>query len=118
MAYDLAQARQREAAINVKPASRRKCRNRAPEDNLELTVVRWTRRRRARAILMSIEVSQEIEARLTDKARRLEISVETLLARLVGGHARPTSTRPRRKMPAWNLGAGALHRRDIYDDAH
>ncbi|HEY1301204.1 MAG TPA: hypothetical protein VGF07_11955 [Stellaceae bacterium] len=66
---------------------------------------------------MSIEVSQQIETRLTDEAKRLGISVETLLARLVGGHAGPTPTRPTRKLPAWNLGAGALHRRDIYEDA-
>ena len=66
---------------------------------------------------MSIEISRETEARLTDEARRLGISVDALLARFVSGHAGPAPTRPRPELPAWNLGAGALHRRDIYDDA-
>ena len=66
---------------------------------------------------MSIEISRETEARLTDEARRLGISVDALLARLVGGHAGPAPTRPKPELPAWNLGAGALHRRDIYADA-
>jgi len=65
---------------------------------------------------MSIEISRETEARLTDEARRLGISVDALLARLVAGHAGPIPTRPRPELPAWNLGAGPLHRRDIYDD--
>jgi hypothetical protein len=65
---------------------------------------------------MSIEISKETETRLTDEARRLGISVDALLTRLVGGHTAPASTRTRPKLPAWNLGAGALHRRDIYDD--
>lgn len=66
---------------------------------------------------MSIEISRETEARLTDEARRLGISVDALLVRLVGGHAGPAPTRPKPELPAWNLGAGALHRRDIYADA-
>lgn len=66
---------------------------------------------------MSIEISREIETRLTEEAEKLGISVDTLLARLVGGHAGPAPTRPKPELPAWNLGAGALHRRDIYDDA-
>ena len=67
---------------------------------------------------MSIEISRETEARLTDEARRLGISVDELLARLIGGrHAGTAPARPRPELPAWNLGAGALHRRDIYDDA-
>ncbi len=68
---------------------------------------------------MSIEISLEIEARLTDEARKLGISVDELLTRLIGGA--PTGTVPARpwpELPAWNLGAGALHRRDIYDDIH
>ena len=35
---------------------------------------------------MSIEVSREIEVRLTDEARRQGISVEALLERLIGEH--------------------------------
>lgn len=65
---------------------------------------------------MSIEISKETEARLTAEARRLGISVDALLARLVGGHAAATRRKP--ELPAWNLGAGTLRRRDIYDDAH
>ncbi|HEV2097541.1 MAG TPA: hypothetical protein VGR45_01305 [Stellaceae bacterium] len=66
---------------------------------------------------MSIEISKETEAQLTSEARRLGISVDTLLARLIGGHAGPAVTRPKPELPAWDLGVGALHRRDIYDDA-
>ncbi len=65
---------------------------------------------------MSIEISKETEARLTAEARRLGISIDALLSRLVDGQAGPTPTRPNPELPAWNLGAGALHRRDIYDD--
>ena len=65
---------------------------------------------------MSIEISKDTEALLTDQARRLGISVDALLTRLLGGHTGQASTRPTPKLPAWNLGAGALHRRDIYDD--
>jgi hypothetical protein len=65
---------------------------------------------------MSIEISRETEARLADEARRQGISIDTLLARFVSGQARATPARPRPELPAWNLGAGPLHRRDIYDD--
>lgn len=88
---------------------------------------------------MSIEISGEIEARLTDEARRLGITVEALLARLVdvqgvhgvhgerGEHeargeqgereAKGDASPAKPELPAWKLGAvGALHRRDIYDD--
>jgi hypothetical protein len=66
---------------------------------------------------MNIEISKETEARLTTEAKRLGISVDTLLARLVDGSAGSPLIRPKPELPAWNLGAGALHRRDIYDDA-
>lgn len=66
---------------------------------------------------MSIEISQETEARLTAEAKRLGITVDALLTRLVGGRAGSAPTRPKTELPAWNLGAGLLHRRDIYDDA-
>jgi hypothetical protein len=66
---------------------------------------------------MSIEISKETEARLTAEARRLGISVDALLARLVGEHAGPAPARPKPELPAWNLGAGPLHRQNIYDDA-
>jgi hypothetical protein len=66
---------------------------------------------------MSIEISKETEARLTAEASRLGISIDALLARLVGRQPEPAPTRPRPELPTWNLGAGSLHRRDIYDDA-
>jgi hypothetical protein len=68
---------------------------------------------------MSIEISREIEARLSDKARRLGVSVETLLERFVTEHAGLTHpTQPGPALPVWHLGgAGALHRSDVYDDA-
>ncbi len=67
---------------------------------------------------MSIEVSREIEVRLTDEARRQGISLEALLERLIserGVMAHVASAVP--ELPVWHLGAvGTLHRRDIYDD--
>jgi hypothetical protein len=68
---------------------------------------------------MSIEVSLETEARITDEARRQGISVEALLERLMserGVTSRVPGTAP--ELPVWRLGViGPLHRRDIYDDA-
>jgi len=68
---------------------------------------------------MSIEISQETEARLAAEARRLGISVDAFLARLISAHTALTkSAHPAATVPVWHLGgAGALHRRDIYDDA-
>jgi hypothetical protein len=67
---------------------------------------------------MSIEVSHETEARITDEARRQGISVEALLERLMserGAAATPVRTAP--ELPVWHLGAvGSLRRCDIYDD--
>lgn len=69
---------------------------------------------------MSIEISEETERRLTDEARRQGVSVDTLLARFIEERAaliRPA--RPKPELPVWHLGgAGALRRRDIYDDVH
>jgi hypothetical protein len=68
---------------------------------------------------MTIEISQETETRLTDEARRCGVSVDTLLRRLIEERTaltHPASVRP--ELPVWHLGGvGALHRRDIYDDA-
>ena len=68
---------------------------------------------------MSIQVSPEIEVRLTDEAQKQGVSVDTLLARLMSERqvtTNPTPSRP--ELPVWHLGGvGALHRRDIYDDA-
>ena len=69
---------------------------------------------------MSLEISHETEVRLTDEARKLGISVEALLERLmsergVTAHIAGNGSTP--KVPVLHLGAmGPLHRRDIYDD--
>ncbi len=81
---------------------------------------------------MSIEISHETEARLTDEARRQGISVDALLERLMKDRStvfasegeaieRARELVPGGKiipeLPVLHLGAmGALHRRDIYDD--
>ena len=68
---------------------------------------------------MSIELSRETEARLTDEARRQGISVDALLERLVSEHGvnAGASAHPIPELPVWHLGGvGSLHRRDIYDD--
>jgi len=68
---------------------------------------------------MSIEISRETEARLADEARRRGISVDALLTQFVSERAaqtHPVQAKP--ELPVWHLGrVGALHRRDIYDDA-
>jgi hypothetical protein len=71
---------------------------------------------------MSIVISNEIEARLTEEARKLGISIEALLERLISerlaeAHLGGNASAP--KVPILHLGAiGALHRRDIYEDVH
>ena len=63
--------------------------------------------------------AREIETRLADEARRQGISVDALLERLINERAAltpPAQCNP--ELPVWHLGGvGALHRRDIYDDA-
>jgi hypothetical protein len=70
------------------------------------------------AIAMSIEISQENQARLAAEARRLGISEDALLARFLSEHAaliKPAQSAT--TLPVWHLGGGgALHRRDIYTD--
>ena len=69
---------------------------------------------------MSIVISHEIEARLTEEARKQGISVEALLELLMSKRGAPAhlggnGSAP--KIPILHLGAlGPLHRRDIYDD--
>ncbi len=67
---------------------------------------------------MSIEISRQTEARITDEARRQGISVEALLKALISQRLTAADfTGPAPELPVWHLGgAGALHRRDIYDD--
>ena len=67
---------------------------------------------------MTIEISPEIEALLIDEARKLGISVETLLERLITERvaaAKPVESVP--ELPVWHLGeVGSLRRVDIYED--
>jgi hypothetical protein len=70
---------------------------------------------------MSLDISRETEARVTNEAQKQGISVEALLERLMSEHgvtAHPASRGSTPKLPILHLGAmGPLHRRDIYDDA-
>ena len=68
---------------------------------------------------MSIEISPETEIRIADEARRQGISIDALLERLMKERAATAlATRSNPELPVWNLGeVGALHRRDLYDDA-
>jgi hypothetical protein len=67
---------------------------------------------------MTIEISHETETRLADEARRRGVSVDTLLRHFIDERVALThqsSACP--DLPVWHLGsAGALHRRDVYDD--
>ena len=67
---------------------------------------------------MSLDISLEIEARLKDEASRQGVWVNALLERLFDERTPGTSINAGPKaLPVWHLGAaGALHRRDIYDD--
>jgi hypothetical protein len=81
---------------------------------------------------MSIQISSETEARLTDEARRQGISVDALLKRLIKERGAVFATQAEAieharelvaggkitpELPVLHLGAmGTLHRRDIYDD--
>lgn len=68
---------------------------------------------------MSLTISERTEARLIEEARRLGVSVDTLLERLMNdrasGRGEQKSKAP--ELPVWRVGViGSLHRRDIYDD--
>ncbi|MGA8028926.1 MAG: hypothetical protein WB992_17435 [Bryobacteraceae bacterium] len=69
---------------------------------------------------MSLEISNETEARITGEARKHGISVDALLDRLMNERATITpasgsSSQP--ELPVLHMGPmGSLHRRDIYDD--
>lgn len=68
---------------------------------------------------MSIDISQQTEARLTEEARRQGLSVDALLQRLITEPATSASAEHREvpELPILHLGPmGPLHRRDIYDD--
>ena len=67
---------------------------------------------------MSIQVSPETEDRLAEAARQQGITVDALVDRLLTKETAAAVIQHRAALPAWDLGAvGALHRRDIYDDA-
>jgi hypothetical protein len=66
-----------------------------------------------------MDISRELETRLTDQARKLGISVDDLLRRLIGERSPgfDSGASPAPELPVWHLGAvGSLHRRDIYSD--
>jgi hypothetical protein len=70
---------------------------------------------------MSIDVSYEIEVRITNEARRQGVSVDALLERLMSERGAPahiaTGNSSIPTVPILHLGViGPLHRRDIYDD--
>ena len=69
---------------------------------------------------MSLEISQEIQARLAGEAQKEGVSVDALLRRLMDEHQELTrNAADRPQLPVWHLGiTGPLHRRDIYNDAH
>jgi hypothetical protein len=68
---------------------------------------------------MSLEISRETEARITDEARNQGISVNALLERLMSERSATANAGAcsATELPVWHLGgAGSLHRREIYDD--
>lgn len=67
---------------------------------------------------MNIDIASETEARLTEEARLLDVSVDARLKRFIGERAALTCrTRAHRELSVWHLGSvGAPHRRAIHDD--
>ncbi len=66
---------------------------------------------------MSLNISQQTEARLTEEARRQGITVDALLERLINERAVGAGPEGRNVpgLPVWRLGViSSLHRRDIY----
>ena len=65
------------------------------------------------------QISREVETRLADEAQRQGIFIDAPLEWLINERAAltpPAQCNP--ELPVWHLGGvGALHRRDIYDDA-
>jgi hypothetical protein len=70
---------------------------------------------------MSIEISPKTEAWLAGEARKLGVSVEQFLGRLMDeslAAERISNEVSMLELPVLHLGAmGELHRREIYDDA-
>jgi len=68
---------------------------------------------------MSINISQQAEARLVEEAQRQGLSVEALLERLIEERVTEPDAARRKapELPVWSLGVRtSLHRREIYDD--
>ena len=70
------------------------------------------------AASMSISVSLQTEARLTEEAQRQGVSVDALLEWfIISQDVARARVRIAPELPVWHLGpVGPLHRRDIYDD--
>ena len=69
---------------------------------------------------MSLIISEQTEALVTEEARRQGVSVDELLRQLIERDSAESAPREEvRELPVWHLGAtGAFHRRDIYDNVH
>jgi hypothetical protein len=68
---------------------------------------------------MSIDISQQTEARLTEEAKRQGVSVDALLEQLLNQRAASPNLDKQQapELPILHLGPmGPLHRRDIYND--
>jgi hypothetical protein len=68
---------------------------------------------------MSLNISQQTEARILQEAQRQGIPVDALLERLINERAASTAAPGHQapELPVLHLGPmGPLHRRDIYDD--
>lgn len=67
---------------------------------------------------MGMDISREVEDRLSAEARRLGVSVNDLLKQLINERSPGAApARPAPELPVWHLGVvGPLHRRDIYSD--
>jgi hypothetical protein len=66
---------------------------------------------------MTLHLAPEIEARLTEEARRQGVSVEALIERLISERATSADHREAPELPVWHLGCGgSYHRRDLYND--
>lgn len=68
---------------------------------------------------MSLNVSEQTEAQITEEAQREGLSVDALLQRMINERRDSALAKqtPSPELPVLHLGPmGPLHRRDIYDD--
>jgi hypothetical protein len=70
---------------------------------------------------LSLDISEQTEARIAEEARKQGLSVDALLQRLIDDRASSvngkTIENPSLELPVLHLGPiGPLHRRDIYSD--